>query len=111
MSLLMQGFGIQEQIAPSEKRALERGASGLGEKSAQLYPYQLAAVRISGMPFFVQANPTSKLQILKRKRFTPQDRTARIQRSLDALNQPETLQLTAQEWRFFAEDPDLDDQD
>ena len=37
--------------------------------------------------------------------------TERIDKSLAALNQPETLKLTPEEWQFFAEDVDLEDQD
>src|SRR6266498_1171724 len=109
MSLLI-GLSTQQQAVPAQNRPADRSRSGLGEPSRQLYPFQVAAIGIPEMPFFVHSTPTSKLQVLKRKRFTTADRTARIQRSLAALNQPETLQLTAQEWHFFSEDPDLDDQ-
>ena len=104
--------GLQEQTKPELPQML-RGTSSLGDKSVQLYPFQLptSTYRIGnwGIPAIVQSN--SKLEALKRKRFTVQGRAERIERSLAALNQPETLHLTPQEWRFFAEDPDLDDQD
>src|SRR5437867_2155141 len=105
--------GLLEQTRPSEKRPADRGTSGLGDQSVQLYPFQLARASYGigsfGLPVVMQSS--SKLETLKRKRFTVQGRTERIEKSLAALNQPETLKLTPQEWRFFAEDPDLDDQD
>jgi hypothetical protein len=48
---------------------------------------------------------------MKLRRFTAEGREDRIARSLAALNQQETLQLSAEQWKYFAEDPDLDDQD
>ena len=115
MNLLIPGLGTQEQTTPPQKRPADRGKSGLGERSSQLFPNQLATaaygIGVYGIPFVMQPNSSAKLQLLKRKRFTAEDRAERIERSLAALNQPETLRLTPQEWRFFAEDPDLDDQD
>ena len=32
------------------------------------------------------------------------ERAERIARSLDAVNQPETLKLTPEEWKYFAEE-------
>ena len=109
MSLLIQGFATRHQMVPVQTRPVDRGGLGLGEPARQLVPNQMTA--IYEMPFMEQTNPASKLQVMKRKRFTPQGRAERIERSLAALNQPETLRLTPEEWRFFAEDPDLDDQD
>ena len=109
MTPLIQGLGSQWQKVPVQGRPFEQGS--LGQLSSQLYPFQVASptgTGTVGSPFVVHS---TKLQLLKRKRFTAQGRVERIQRSLAALNQPETLRLTPQQWRFFAEDPDLDDQD
>ena len=109
MTALIQGLGSQGQKAPVQRRPFEQGS--LGQLSSQLYPFQVASHTLTGtygLPFVAHS---TKLQLLKRKRFTTQGRIERIQRSLAALNQPETFRLTPQQWRFFAEDPDLDDQD
>jgi hypothetical protein len=50
------------------------------------------------------------LEQLKRERFTPENKAERITRSLAALDQVERIDLTPSEWRFIAEDPDLEDQ-
>ena len=100
-----------EQTKPERSRVAP-SASGLWD-SIHLYPFQLGTA-IHGIAKWGVASPTesnSKLETLKRRRFTTQGRAERIEKSLAALNQPETLKLTPQEWHFFAEDPDLDDQD
>lgn len=53
---------------------------------------------------------TSRLEQLKRVRFTPENKAERITRSLAALDQIERIQLTPSEWRVVAEDPDIEDQ-
>jgi hypothetical protein len=53
---------------------------------------------------------TSKLEQLKRVRFTPETKAERVARSLAALDQVEPIHLTPSEWRFVAEDPDIEDQ-
>lgn len=53
---------------------------------------------------------TARLEQLKRVRFTPENKVERITRSLAALNQVERIDLTPSEWRFVAEDPDIEDQ-
>src|ERR1022692_4546815 len=53
---------------------------------------------------------TSRLETLKRARFTPQTRAERIARSLAALNQAVDFDLTPEEWRRIAEDPGVEDQ-
>ena len=52
----------------------------------------------------------SRLEQLKRARFTPENKAERVTRSLAALNQVERIHLTPSEWRFVAEDPDIEDQ-
>jgi Arc/MetJ-type ribon-helix-helix transcriptional regulator len=53
---------------------------------------------------------TSRLETLKRGRFTPQTKADRMARSLAALHQRVEFNLTAEEWRRIAEDPGLEDQ-
>lgn len=53
---------------------------------------------------------TSRLEQLKRVRFTPENKAERVTRSLAALDQVEHIHLTPSEWRFVAEDPDIEDQ-
>jgi hypothetical protein len=52
---------------------------------------------------------TSRLEQLKRVRFTPENKAERVTRSLAALDQAERINLTPSEWRFVAEDPDIED--
>lgn len=53
---------------------------------------------------------TSRLEQLKRVRFSPENKAERVTRSLAALDQAERINLTPSEWRFVAEDPDIEDQ-
>lgn len=55
-------------------------------------------------------SPVLTLEELKRLRFSPQEKTERVTRSLAALDQAEGIRLTPSEWRFIAEDPDVEDQ-
>jgi hypothetical protein len=111
MNVLVQEVGSGKQTLPQQNHPTNPSISGLGEPSIQLNSFRIASrLEPSRTPFVVSKSFT-RLQALKRKHFTGQDRTRRIERSLAALHQPETLQLTPQEWRFFAEDPDLNDQD
>jgi hypothetical protein len=58
-----------------------------------------------------EGNPlTSRLEQLKRVRFSPENKAERVTRSLAALDQVERINLTPSEWRFVAEDPDIEDQ-
>jgi len=52
----------------------------------------------------------SKLEQLKSARFTPENKAERVTRSLAALDQVERINLTPSEWRFVAEDSDIEDQ-
>lgn len=53
---------------------------------------------------------TSRLEELRSMRFTPENKAERVARSLAALDQAERINLTPLEWRFVAEDPDIEDQ-
>lgn len=60
---------------------------------------------------YEEENATSfRLEQLKRVRFTPENKAERVTRSLAALDQVERIHLTPSEWRFVAEDPDIEDQ-
>ena len=50
------------------------------------------------------------LEQLKSVRFAPETKAERVKRSLAALDQVERINLTSSEWRFVAEDPDIEDQ-
>jgi len=52
----------------------------------------------------------SRLEELKRRRFTPEGKAERVARALAALYQEESIKLSPEEWRWIAEDPDLEDQ-
>lgn len=54
--------------------------------------------------------PAASLEDLARKQFTPEGKAERISRALAALNQEQSIKLTAAEWRWVAEDVDFEDQ-
>jgi hypothetical protein len=101
----IQGFDAQRQQIPVQSRPSLVGGLGLGNASIQFAPIH----RPASIAHFLR--PTPKLQLLKLQRFVPEGREDRIAKSLAALNQQETLNLSAEQWKYFAEDPDLDDQD
>lgn len=51
-----------------------------------------------------------EMAALLRQHFNPETKAERVARSLAALNEPSSIRLTPEEWRWIAEDPDLDDQ-
>jgi predicted HTH domain antitoxin len=51
-----------------------------------------------------------EMAALIRQHFNPETKAERVARSLAALNEPSSIQLTPEEWRWIAEDPDLEDQ-
>jgi len=44
------------------------------------------------------------------KRFPPEGKAERVARGLAALHQEERIKLTPEEWKWVAEDPDLEDE-
>lgn len=48
---------------------------------------------------FVNGQPTSRLAILKGNKFTAEGREQRIRISLDALNTPQPITLTLEQWK------------
>ena len=104
--LAIQEFGIEKQKAPAHviPSAVQGGVS-LGNSALQF----LSGPFSPGRP--LEWGLTRRLEALKQLHFSVAGRNERIARSLAALNQPETLRLTPEEWRFFAEDVGLEDQD
>jgi hypothetical protein len=60
---------------------------------------------------FATANPTSKLAALKSQHFTAEGRDERIKRSLAALAEPQTIDLTLQQWKEIVEEVEDEDED
>ncbi|SRR6185436_6247714 len=109
-----QTFAAESQMPPSlgppspvsDGRHAHAFQGNLGNHNAQRPP---------GRRFELQSPservpPTSRIDELKRRHFTVQGKDERIARSLAALNQKVTIELTAQQWRRIAEDPDIEDQ-
>ena len=93
----IQEFGVEKQKIPTPVVPISEGGLGLGNSAIQFFSgYRLPAPQ--------QSKPVSKLEALKRMRFSVVGRAERIARSLEALNQVESLKLTPEEWHFFAED-------
>jgi hypothetical protein len=53
---------------------------------------------------------SARLEELMRQRFPVEGKVERIARALAALHQDEPIHLTPKQWRWVAEDPDLEDQ-
>ena len=49
-----------------------------------------------------------ELEALKKQRFSPKGKAERVSRSLAALREDEKIGLTREDWRFIAEDPDIE---
>ncbi len=54
-------------------------------------------------------NSPAALQELLRKRLTPGDKTERVSRALAALNEEERIKLSPEQWKWIAEDADLEE--
>jgi len=53
---------------------------------------------------------SARLEELIRIHFPPEEKEERIARALEALNQDEPIRLTPEQWKWVAEDPELEDQ-
>jgi hypothetical protein len=53
--------------------------------------------------------PPASLQEFVRKQFTPEGKAQRVSRALAALNEEESIKLSPEQWKWVAEDPDLED--
>ena len=107
--------GALPRVSETEQasRALKRGGK-LGNEALQsgslqrsYWPSPLASRNIRGGSPVADATPTSKLEALKRDRFPPEGKGERVAKSLAALKQQESIHLSPDEWRFFAEDVDI----
>ena len=54
--------------------------------------------------------PAVALQQMVQKQFTPADKAERVSRALAALNEEEPTKLSPEQWRWVAEDVDLEEQ-
>jgi hypothetical protein len=54
--------------------------------------------------------PSERLEALKRQRFTSEGKAERVARSLAALNRVVPTNLSPEDLRWIAEDPDIEDQ-
>jgi hypothetical protein len=64
-----------------------------------------------GNDYNYPAAPSSeKLAEAKKQRFTSEGKSERISKSLTALSEPSRINLTSEQWRQIAEDPDLEEQ-
>jgi hypothetical protein len=102
----IQEFGIEKQKIPVPPVRATGGGLTLGNASLQFFRHDIASLVLQ-QPL----SPTAKLEALKRRHFTTETKAERIAKSLAALHQPETLNLLREDWRYFAENPDLEDQD
>jgi hypothetical protein len=53
--------------------------------------------------------PPASLQEFVRRRFTSEDKTKRVSRALAALNEEEGIKLSPEQWKWVAEDADLEE--
>src|SRR5689334_19986075 len=102
-------FGAHNQLPPhwGGRSARIRLAGLLDNKNLQM-PYHDQIEFID--PPLQASRASSKLEELKRQRFTEEGKPERIARSLAALNQQSSIQLSPEEWKLIAEDPDIEDQ-
>ena len=74
----------------------------LGNKAIQMVRY------VGYQP--APAKPVSKLEEMKRRRFTPETRAERVAMSLAALYQETSIRLTGEQWRELVQDSDIYDE-
>jgi len=78
----------------------------LGNETIQL-------VQTSRNPLFIMSSlstPLSRLEELKARKFTAADRPARVAKSLAVLQQPGTIQLNQEDWRWLDENSSIEDE-
>jgi hypothetical protein len=54
--------------------------------------------------------PSQRLEELIRQHFPPAGKVDRVAKGLAALHQEERIKLTPEQWKWVAEDPELEDQ-
>ena len=58
----------------------------------------------------ISAERSARLEELVKQRFTREDKAERVAKALTALYQEEPIKLSPTEWKWVAEDADLEDQ-
>lgn len=110
-------FGEQTAQQPSFKIDIPTAAfEGLGSLRAQAPALTGAVEPVWFLDFLNKrssliAQPTSKLTILKQHKFTDDGREQRIRLSLDALNAPQPIKLTLEQWKEVVTEAEEDDED
>ncbi len=54
--------------------------------------------------------PSPALEVLVRQRFAPEGKEDRVSRALQALHEQVPMKLTPRQWKWVAEDPEVEDQ-
>ncbi len=57
----------------------------------------------------ISAQKSARLEEMIKQRFTPEGKAERVERALAALHQEERIKLSPEEWKWIAEDADLED--
>ncbi len=57
----------------------------------------------------ISAQKSARLKELMKQRFTPEGKVERVARAIAALHQEEPIKLSPEEWKWVADDPDLED--
>lgn len=92
----------------SSASTLRAGLLGnMADQVSKLPSFINAAERYEGL--FNVAQPTSKLALLKRRKFTSDGKKQRVARSLTALNAPQPTKLSTAEWKAILEE--IEDED
>lgn len=58
----------------------------------------------------VSEQRTTKLEVLIKQRFTPEGKSERVTSALAALHQDQPIKLSPEQWKWVAEDAELEDQ-
>lgn len=58
----------------------------------------------------ISTRRSSGLQELVKQRFTPEGKVDRVAKALAALHQEQPIKLSPEQWKWVAEDADLEDQ-
>jgi hypothetical protein len=58
----------------------------------------------------VSERRTAKLEVLIKRRFTPEGKAERVAKALAALKREQPIKLSPEDWKWVAEDADLGDQ-
>ena len=111
---VLPGLSIKVDPSSAETAIGDQGWGGelLGNISVQHVAAWESYVTASRRPNQRQTSEAplaEKLAELKRARFTPEGKAERVARSLGALDQDVGIDLSLEEWKWIAEDPDLEE--